>query len=279
MSGFPRQGRPPLSEGCVDCFRAGLPLSERGEKQYGSYCAKHYYKRMKAGKIRKSVRKEVLHGFWSELPENAYEVLAQDCRDNVGKTMKRLDDKRRARALAFEWACMELALIRKRRITIAEEDQIIAAFEGSRDGMSMSPVGPDGQRDAVGPILLPDPDVRRSHRADLLGGPTTDGEPDLETYYMQHKGRELPDDLRILDKNFVIASDGNEVHKDFLETYEAALKAGTLTSPVEVEEGMSERDVLQAVKEAKKRDDSAWEEDGVPPDVNTSFSQMWKEAE
>src|SRR5579863_3394459 len=48
MPGFPRQGRPPVSDCCIDCFRAGRPRNECGPKQYNSYCAEHYYKRQKA---------------------------------------------------------------------------------------------------------------------------------------------------------------------------------------------------------------------------------------
>jgi len=272
----PRMGRPPISDCCVDCFRAGRSPEDSGEKKYGSYCGEHYYKRMKASKILKSCRKEVVHGFWSELSDEQAETHADRCNENVAKTMKKLDNKRRALAAAFEWRCMEIACINQRRLTRAEEDAIIEAFGGSRQGVpAIGPVGPEGRVEPVGPVLLPDPDVRRLHRAGLFGGPTTEGEPDLEVYYEQHKHRPLPADLQILDKNEVIASDGMKMHKDFIGEYEAMLKRGI--TPVEITADMDEHAIRRAVQKAKPRDDSAYEEEGVPPDVNLSISQMMQD--
>jgi hypothetical protein len=103
----------------------------------------------------------------------------------------------RAVSFAFEYDCVRNAIGLNQRLTIAEEDLIIEAHGGARDGYdALSIVAGEHLTVPSGPVMLPNPKVRLLFRSDAKGGPTTVGEPSYTTYYEQRFGTQPPADLR-----------------------------------------------------------------------------------
>jgi hypothetical protein len=268
MPHFAQRGRPPISTFCVDCFREGLtPETGAQPKRYGSYCAKHMYARQNVNRLRQTAKREVVLGHWEDVSEDAQEALIQQCEENIALCYKKLASKGKAATVAFEYDCMRLAIGLRRRITRREEDEIIITYGGSRTGRdpyAIRVLGPPDTRpvDSMpnGPVLLPNPVIRQKHRAELYGGPTTEGEPDFAAYYRAEYSAPVPEEFRSEDDT-VVASDGREVAPSQLDWYEDFIKK----NPKE------RLNALHFDVEA------SYEEEGVPPDVNASFSQMMED--
>ena len=235
------RGRPRISDFCNDCFREGKVPPEANPKEGSSaYCIAHQKLRQSKYRINKTQRKPVRHGKWGQIPDTAREHLADNCRKNItrafaineayGDPVQIALHKPRATTEAFEWSCQEMAIQLSRRLTVEEEDEIIALYGGSRTGEdAFAPMGPGGViRVGADPTLLPNPKYRTIFRAQN-GGPTTEGEPSFTSYYEQHYGKEPPAELRepVDPEEYVQASDGMQVKRKMLEGYELAISRGT----------------------------------------------------
>ena len=237
MAETPRRGRPSVVDFCLDCHREGLVPPEAGPKQYGSYCKNHAYQRQRTSQIAKrtrlSSRKAVVLGHWDELPDAARGRLQDMAKERIKHVYEEYTNRAMAATVAFEYSCMERAISKGEKLTPQEEDRIIMAFGGSRYGVdAFSQVaGPPGTETTVeGPPLLPNPDVRRRHRAEQLGGPTTTGEPSFGAYYEAQYGKEPPVELREGEgapdpHEMVRASNGMMIERQYLEEAERDLTA------------------------------------------------------
>jgi hypothetical protein len=230
-----RLGRPPISTGCVDCTREGLPPDQVQPKRFGSYCGPHMYARQKKNKITTSARKAVVHGDWDGIPELASEKLIEQCGQNIDRILKRMAKKSRGHSIAFEYECMRMALQVRRRITLAEEDEAIKTWGGSRSGYDpFEPklLGPNyfangavDDRDQ-GPWLLPNPKIRAAHRYELQGGPTTEDEPSFTQYYYDKYETKPPKEYLEEDVVLYVVHDGVEMRADMVEQWDKDRAAG-----------------------------------------------------
>jgi hypothetical protein len=235
MTESPRPGRKSSIDYCLDCWREAGEPDDRpkgaGDKEVNSYCRKHHSKRVvKSQHKRKTTattRREVTLGYWHEIPDTARGNLGVKFKEQIRLTYAQHASQRMATPYAFEFACVEFAILRMRKITRAEENGIIETFGGSRTGKSA--YEPGAVEDSLGgPVLLPDPNVRVPFRAQGKGGPTTEGEPTFTEYYRQHNGVDPPVELSEADNRasstsdepMSLASDGFLVPTRHLAGYE-----------------------------------------------------------
>jgi hypothetical protein len=236
-----KRGRPAISTFCVDCFREGKVPPEAQPKQINSsYCSNHNKIRQNKSHFNRSQRKAVIHGAWSKIPADAQPTLVENCRKNIerayelnkayGDPVQVALNEPYAATIAFEWSCVELAIQLGRRITMAEEDEVISTFSGSRtgtDALDTSKNAASRIEAASGSVLLPNPKIRQKFRAQDAG-PTTEGEPSFTTYYERQVGQEPPADLKEeVDPNELVqASNGIMVPRNMLKGYEFGIKHG-----------------------------------------------------
>lgn len=106
----------------------------------------------------------------------------------------------------------------------------------------------------------------------MLGGPTTEGEPTFTEYYRAHHHREPPVEYLEVDPDAdFTASDGRIVTGlKALEAYEELIKRDPSQS---LTAALAEIDKLNVEPE----DQDAYLEEGVPPDVNASLSEQFRQ--
>src|SRR6266702_439075 len=207
---------------CVRCLDRGkVPPEAKPKKGQSSYCSSCQSESVLASQEGKRSHKDFVRGNWDRLPEPVRFRQESIAAKKVLEATAPARTMRQARQLAwaFEYACVQYVIDKQRRMTKAEEDAIIDAFHGSRDPDQSVRVewvikpGPDqlpvetGEAGQEGPrpprrIRLPDDSVRFEFRADMRGGPTTEGEPTFAQYFEAKHGM-LPDKIYLEDADQV----------------------------------------------------------------------------
>jgi hypothetical protein len=175
---------------------------------------------------------------------------------------------------------MEVALGLGRKMTLSEEDNIIERFHGKRNGNPIRWFTAPGMEPNEVPVLLPDPMIRQRHRAERLGGPTTEGEPKFEEYYRRQYSKECPVELRESGPatDEIFAFDGTPMFDEKAKLdYENMLR-----EKAKIEAWKTEHGTEELAKEASEEEDL----DDAPvhpkfanqfdPVLTQSFSQLGK---